>query len=304
MSGKITSKSTVPPTGAAMTFGQLFDLYIEQYAKRHTKTWADTIENYRRYFSRWHKRRLDSIKRLEVQAWVDDLAQTKGKHCANRNYDTMRAVFSWALRKEVIEELRNPCLGVDKYKVRSRQRFVLPGEFAALAAAIDAEPNETIRDFFWLCLFTGARKANVLAMSWHDVNFELRTWTIPDTKNGDPQIVNLIDEAIKILLVRKNKAVCEWVFPSPRRQGHLICPKSAWKRLRERSGLKDLRIHDLRRTLGSYMAIQGTSPTIIAKALGHRSLQATAVYTRLTQDPVREAVENALGALIRQDKDG
>jgi integrase len=240
---------------------------------------------------------------MEVQKWVDDLASTRGKHCANRNYDTMRAVFGWALRKEVIDEMRNPCLGVDKYKVRSRERFVLPSEFSALAAAIDAEPNETLRDYFWMCLFTGARKSNVLSMSWSNINFELRTWTIPDTKNGDQQVVNLVDAAIKILTARKEKACSQWVFPSPRRSGHLTCPKSAWNRIRLRSGLKDLRIHDLRRTLGSYMAIQGASATIIGKALGHRSVQATAVYSRLTQDPVREAVEQAVATLIGRQLD-
>lgn len=45
------------------------------------------------------------------------------------------------------------------------------------------------------------------------------------------------------------------------------------------------------------MAIQGVSPTIIGKALGHRSQAATAMYARLTQDPVRQAMINAQQAL-------
>jgi integrase len=61
-------------------------------------------------------------------------------------------------------------------------------------------------------------------------------------------------------------------------------------------------IHDLRRTAGSYMAIQNVSPTIIGKALGHRSPQATAIYARLTQDPVRQALENAQAAFASPDK--
>jgi len=47
------------------------------------------------------------------------------------------------------------------------------------------------------------------------------------------------------------------------------------------------------------MAIEGISPTIIGKALGHRSPQATAVYARLTQDPVRQALERAQQALTK-----
>ena len=70
----------------------------------------------------------------------------------------------------------------------------------------------------------------------------------------------------------------------------------------ERAGIENLRIHDLRRTAGSYMAIQGVSPTIIGKALGHRSPQATAIYARLTQDPVRQALENAQAALAKPER--
>jgi hypothetical protein len=50
------------------------------------------------------------------------------------------------------------------------------------------------------------------------------------------------------------------------------------------------------------MAIQGVSPTIIGKALGHRSQAATAMYARLTQDPVRQAMINAQSALADPKK--
>ncbi|CAN5713952.1 hypothetical protein BH10CYA1_BH10CYA1_64130 [soil metagenome] len=94
-----------------------------------------------------------------------------------------------------------------------------------------------------------------------------------------------------------------WVFPSDRKGrktgalSHMGNPKEAWKRILERAEITDLRIHDLRRTAGSYMAIQGVSPTIIGKALGHRSQAATAMYARLTQDPVRQAMMKARAAL-------
>jgi integrase len=85
-------------------------------------------------------------------------------------------------------------------------------------------------------------------------------------------------------------------------RGHLVSPRKAWLRVLERAGIENLRIHDLRRTAGSYMAIQGVSPAIIGRALGHRSPQATAVYARLTQDPVRQALENAQAALVAPEK--
>jgi integrase len=57
-------------------------------------------------------------------------------------------------------------------------------------------------------------------------------------------------------------------------------------------------MHDLRRSLGSWMAGQNTSLTIIGKALGHRTPQSTMVYARLAIDPVRKAVNKAATAML------
>ncbi|HEY9784246.1 MAG TPA: site-specific integrase, partial [Candidatus Obscuribacterales bacterium] len=143
---------------------------------------------------------------------------------------------------------------------------------------------------------TAARKSNVLAMRWDQINFDLKTWYIPETKNGESQTIPLTAEAIRILSERKDnrKDGNPWVFPAEdSATGHLVSPQKSFKKMLSRAGLSDLRLHDLRRTMGSYLAIQGTSSTIIGKALGHKSQAATAIYARLTNDPVRQALENA-----------
>jgi integrase len=62
--------------------------------------------------------------------------------------------------------------------------------------------------------------------------------------------------------------------------------------------LPDLRIHDLRRTLASWQVKTGASLPVIGKSLNHRSSTTTAVYARLDQDPVREAVSRATGEML------
>ena len=59
-----------------------------------------------------------------------------------------------------------------------------------------------------------------------------------------------------------------------------------------------LRIHDLRRTLGSWQAKQGASLAIIGKSLNHKSQQTTAIYARLDLDPVRQSVNAATAAMM------
>ena len=75
-------------------------------------------------------------------------------------------------------------------------------------------------------------------------------------------------------------------------------PKKAWATLLKAAGIKNLRIHDLRRTLGSWQARTGASLPIIGKSLNHKTHQATAIYARLDLDPVRQSVNTATTAMM------
>lgn len=155
------------------------------------------------------------------------------------------------------------------------------------------------RDFFVVLLLTGARKSNVLAMRWEEVDLERGLWWIPETKGGIVVVIPLVQPAIEILLRRQREANGHgWVFPGRHGKGHLTGPYKPWRRVCGRAGLENIRIHDLRRTLGSWMAAQGTSLPVIGKTLGHRSLQATEVYARLDSDAVSQAMEKATGAML------
>ena len=98
---------------------------------------------------------------------------------------------------------------------------------------------------------------------------------------------------------RKSDTSSFFVFPSAKsKTGHIINPNKAWKRIISRARLKDVRIHDLRRTMGSFMAAGNTSTVIIGKALGHSDPTATAIYSRLNLDPVRNAMEQAADTML------
>jgi len=72
----------------------------------------------------------------------------------------------------------------------------------------------------------------------------------------------------------------------------------------DKARMRDLRIHDLRRTLGSWQAASGSSLPIIGRSLGHRQTQTTAIYARLSLDPVRESVERAATAMLNVSSSG
>jgi integrase len=182
---------------------------------------------------------------------------------------------------------------------------VQPGEIPVLFAALDQHNNQSFADFIRISLFVGARRGNVQAMRWDEVDLEQCQWRIPHTKSNEPQVVPLSAVAMEIMNRRHSAATgSPWVFPSHGKTGHLISPLKTWERMCRKAGIEGLTIHDLRRWLGSWQAATGASELIIGKTLGHApGSRATSVYARLDLDPVRKSVEMATAAMMAAAKE-
>lgn len=271
-----------------MNFKALYDLYFERHTKVKNRNVANTHYWWTAHGDQWKDRDVSSIKKTEVQDWVDRLGQ-KSQSSATRAVHMMAAIINWGIRREYVPG-PNPCTGVEKFKIRSRDRFLMPEEFKRFRHSLEQE-SEVLRDLFWMMLLTGARKSNVLAMRWDEVDLDLAMWRF-DSKNDDITVLPLNTGALAILQRRMNQRFrSPWVFPNKRKDSHVKDLKRPWKRILKRAGIKELRIHDLRRTLGSYLTIAGESEYVVGKALGHKDRRSTAVYARLPLKRVRQAVE-------------
>jgi integrase len=322
-----------------LTFAELFTKYLEKHAKEKKRTWRDDEQQYRDYLREpLGKKKISRISRQDLASIHAKLTHTGRPILANRVKDLFSSVFGRAIKWGFLED--NP--------ERSRDRFLKPGELPRFFAALSEEPNQAFRDFFMLALLTGARRANVRAMAWVDLDLDRGEWRIPRTKNEQPVNVPLVPEAVTILKARQETSTngARFVFPAARTDsahGHMSGERKAWLRLLDRdeivqlrlrieangrkvdcddseypmqtlerlratarrlkintngTRLVDIRIHDLRRTMGSWQARTGASLVIIGKGLGHKSQQATAVYARLDIDPVRESMERATSAML------
>ncbi|MEO5930247.1 MAG: site-specific integrase, partial [Candidatus Kapaibacterium sp.] len=214
---------------------------------------------------------------------------------ANRILALVSSIFGWGFTAGLCEV--NPARGIKKNPERSRDRFIQSDELPRFFKSLEAEENTTIRDYVLMSLLTGARRENVMSMRWDQISFERKEWRIPRTKNDEPQTVPLGEETIQVLNGRKDN-VSDFVFPGPGKKGYMAESRRGWKRILQRADIQDLRIHDLRRTLGSWQAKTGASLVIIGKSLNHKSLTATQIYSRLDLDPVRQSVERATSAML------
>jgi integrase len=298
-----------------VTLGEIFDQYMERHAKVHKSTWAKDQQLFDTHLSHWANKKLSSIKQLDFQNLHTAIGNSQktvlkknkngshtqvrngGKGAANHLLRMLRTVFNKAI--DWGWEGRNPIIGIKEFQSQSRDRFLESNELPRLFESLMAEPNKTIRDFFLMCLLTGARKGNVEAMRWDQINFDSMTWRIPKTKTGDAQVIPLPTQAIE-LLSNSDQRDSPWVFPSSGKTGHLVSPRKAWLRILARAEITDSRgttIHDLRRSLGSWQAATGANLSIISKTLNHKNISTTQIYARLGIDPVRSSMQTAVDAM-------
>lgn len=333
----------------------LAELFIE-FGKRDgskKRSWSDDKQRYRDYLDKpLGKHKVGAITSPMISRVLSDMDRA-GK--ANATINNVRALASIIFSKgiEYGSATHNPVRAIKMRKKVSRDRFLQAHELPRFFTSLSEEPNLTIRDYFLISLLTGARRSNVLAMRWNEINFNEGIWRIARTKNDDPQNVTLGAEVLAVLNERKTNALPDsaFVFPGDGVTGHLAEPKKGWRRILDRDELAqlteiieaaggsfmplldaktgkeryepmqaklararktaqdlklniesiritDLRIHDLRRTMGSWQAKTGASLVIIGKSLNHKSQQATAIYARLDLDPIRASVEKATSAML------
>ncbi|MBA3756111.1 MAG: tyrosine-type recombinase/integrase [Nitrosomonas sp.] len=282
---------------AELTFSDLFGDYMARHSKPKKKTWFEDQAQFRLYLENpLGKKKLSTIDRKSIAHIHSGITKAGYAPTANRVKALLSSVFGWAISAGLCET--NPVIGIKSNKENQRDRFLQSDELPRFFKALAEERNSTIRDYILISLLTGARRSNVLAMRWQDISFDRHEWRIEVTKNGIPQTVALSPEAIEILQNRKLSDNAIFVFPGSGKSGHLEEPKKGWKRLLEHAGINNLRIHDLRRTLGSWQAKTGASLAIIGKSLNHKNQNTTAIYERLDLDPVRDSVNKATSAMF------
>jgi len=303
----------------------------KEYGERHgikKLSWRTDQSIYTNHLQSLATQKLSAIKREAISRILSNLEKDG---FAGATLNNVRALIS-SIYGRAIEwgyATTNPVVGIKTRTKVKRDRFLQADELPRFFQSLAEEENETLRDYILLALLTGARRANLLAMRWQEINLAEAIWRIPVTKNGTPQNVTLSPEAVTILEARKTAADAilearkttadtslearkttaeknvDFVFPGIGKSGHIEEPKKAVIRVMERAGIPygrnvpdGVTLHDLRRTLGSWQAKTGASLAIIGKSLNHKSQAATAIYARLDLDPVRESVERATSAMF------
>jgi len=277
------------------TFGDLTEQYLARHAP-HKRSARDDRGMLETHLAVFRTRKLTDLNRNEVARLHAKVGET-APYRANRVVALLRKMFNLA-RDWGLSTGENPATRIQFFKEESRDRFVQPEELPRLFQAIAEEADPTVRAVLLTALLTGARRAEVLTMRWDDLSLTRAEWRIPHTKAGRPHLLPLPHALVAMLRSLPRVEDMPYVFPGQNGVGHLQNMKRAWDRIRVKAGIHDVRFHDLRRTVGSWLAGSGESLHLIGKVLNHRDVSTTAIYARLNLDPVRQALERNASKML------
>ena len=294
---------------AEFTLGELFNEYLERHLKKSRKGWKEQELNFERNFGPWRSHKLSTISKSDIEKLHGSIGSKRGQYAANRAIDLLRAMYNKGISWQMYSG-PNQASGISEFTERPRDRVLQAEEVSRFIAAVESEQDENLKDFVRLCLFTGQRKTNILSMRWDNIDLKGRVWNIPGEKmkNNQSHTLALSSEEVKLL---KKRAASpdkdeDWVFPGIGKTGHYVEPKRAWKRLIERAKIENLHIHDLRRSLASFMANSGADVSMIKSALNHKDIKTTlSAYVRTTRNAeleAREKAHNMIKSLIKKGK--
>jgi integrase len=283
------------------TIAAIADRYVREHVRAHNR--ASTAVEVSRIVEKRIKPGLRPIKiteltRSDIKAWHQGMSATpyeanRALACCSRMLSL--AATDWELRSD------NPCIGVKRFPEQARERFFTDDDLAKIGAELstaEAEGSE-VRGFILLVRLlatTGMRLGEAIGLLWSNVDLLGRAIRLPAAKTkGGARTVHLGAAAVAILDVIEQRSGPVIHGLDPKKPLPISSVEKAWQRLRNRAGIPDGRLHDLRHTGGTFAALAGANAFAVRDLLGHRTLATTGRYVERAADMVRATADAVSG---------
>jgi integrase len=267
--GRLIESDGTLSTKRKPSLPEIVPQFIELYAKQRNREWKESRALLGK-FSVLGNRPIDEIKRPEVVAVLDSIMAKGTPYRANRALAAIKKLFCWCVDRGVLDF--NPLAGLKPpAKETARDRVLTDKELAACWHEADIE-DFPFGPFLKLLILTGQRRGEVSGMQWPEIDFERALWTIPArrAKNARQHTVPLAPLAIEILKSIPRFLKSDLVFTT---NGKREISGFGWlkRRLDRAICSDDWRVHDIRRTVATNMAIMGIAPHVIEAVLNHKT---------------------------------
>ena len=183
--------------------------------------------------------------------------------------DTARKEWGLYLPENVVKKVNKPRIG------RGRDRRLLAGEEQEILKACSECKNYYFRPLVMIAIETAMRRGELLNLKWEDTDIERQVAHLEMTKNGSRRDVPLSLKALEVLSSMPH-SINGRVFPLTE-----DAVKGLWFRILKKTGITDLRFHDLRHEATSRFFEKGLNVMEVSAITGHKDLRMLKRYTHL-----------------------
>ena len=276
------------------TLADLIDHYIEEVLPRKSQS---SINMQTQQLKWWQVHLgfhpLADITPALIAEHRDILSRSRANSTVNRYLAALSHALTFSV-KELGWLDESPMRKVSKPKEpRGRVRFLSENERASLLDACKDSTSKYLYIVVVLALSTGARKMELLSLTWRDVDLQRAIIYIQDSKNGDCRTLPLTGYALQLMRqhVTAQRIDTPLLFPGPRTGTKPLSIRTAWLSAVKRAGIENFTFHDLRHSAASYMLMSGATLGEIGEILGHRNYETTRKYVHQSESHTRGVVE-------------
>ena len=306
-----------------MSFNSLYELYFEDYKKRHKPTAINTVETFFRlhilpFFDNIEINKINSYMIREWQNEMLEKENEKGKPFSENSksniYAALKSMFNWAAKYQGLDE--NPCKNLGAFgskKNRSEMKIWSVDDFNKFINLLEIKNKEKDGKYtdsiiiFKILFWTGLRIGEVLALTFYDIDLKEKFIdvnktisyinkkdyiTTPKTLGSVRKVIlpeNLIlDLKLYFSKFEKQKiSKTERIFNLKKSQLRYILEKYSIQ-----AEVEKIRLHDFRHSHASYLLFIQADITAISKRLGHDNLQTTInTYSHLYKDANKQLMK-------------
>ena len=216
----------------------------------------------------WGGRSVHELTKRDVVEVVSAIEQRGAPGAANKTLKSIKTFLRWCVGRAVLD--RSPAEGVPlPAREVARDRVPDDRELAQVILAARKMGGQ-YGGIVELLALTGQRREEVAGLSWEELDFVQRIWTLPKarTKNAKAHIVHLSRQALTVLERADQRGALVFSLLGTKRFQHFTYAK---RQLDQLSGVTGWRLHDLRRTCVSGMARLRVAPHVADKILNHQS---------------------------------
>jgi integrase len=288
---------------ASNVFGKAVEEFLAQFTGREPRYTAEVTRHLTKYAKPLHNLPLTKVTQRDVADLLNQMDK-RGKATANRVRGSLYGFFTWVLSEGIVLPHGNPVANTRVREEQSRDRVLSDDEIRAVwDACLDDDFGAIVK----LLLLTGQRREEIAALRYDEIKGDQIEYPKARVKNAVPHFVPLSGPALEIIdrfpasgrqypsnLARAVRDGREYLFGRDDR-GYRGSP-NAKARLDKRCGVKDWKIHDLRRTVATHMAQHlGIAPHVIEAILNHVSghkAGVAGIYNRATYPKERREALN------------